>query len=749
MKPEPVTYIARVLQSAPIFSSVGNKLLEQMAQSAILVMLEPGRPLWLSGDRADAVFVVSEGVLATFVADIEGIDRNVRTTKAGDVMGEVQLLTGGARIATVRAMTRSVLVRLERSDLDQAVNTHPELLERVTELIIRRLQQQELLRALENFLGDNPVVLSDALQHAQWMSLSRGSVLMRKGDPATDCYLVLTGALVALADAEADMPRVLGTIRPGETVGEMELLTSVPLAGRTRSSTVIACQASQVVRFDMTYFEGLLLSAPKSLLGVCRNLVERSQAHAKPKPTEELIVGIIADSPREQLACVTTRLQRALDRFAPTEVLTLDRIREIGLLSAPETLNANHPAWMRLSAWLEDHRKASKHIILVAQIGDGDWAQRVIAMAHTVLFLVDPSDEPAVNDFETALFSNLSGKPWEPSIQLLLAHPAETLLPSGTKNWLSPRRLDAHHHVRIDRQDDFDRVARLLTGRAVGLALSGGGARGFAHLGVLSALLDARIPIDRLTGTSFGALIAALAAHGRPLSTLATIASGAINAYGAPFGDYAFPMMAMLRSRRLSSGIQRMFGDVYLEDLWLPCSIVTTNLSTAKRQVFDRGLLWPRALASASPPVVTLPIAIDGVFHCDGGVTDNLPVSVLKEQHCRWVLASHVGTVPRFGLAEKAFPSPWAMIWDRVACSGNNTRQFPTLFEILLRVTTLSSDGRLDEIQSECDLFFEPEVGKLPLLDFTKPGPAIEAGCEHAREVLRTSPMAAEILAKV
>jgi len=77
---------------------------------------------------------------------------------------------------------------------------------------------------------------------------------------------------------------------------------------------------------------------------------------------------------------------------------------------------------------------------------------------------------------------------------LVLIHPPGTPLPSGTKRWLAPRRLVRHHHVRDEVENDIERVARYVAGCAYGVALSGGGARGFAHIGVLQAIEEAGVP---------------------------------------------------------------------------------------------------------------------------------------------------------------------------------------------------------------------------------------------------------------
>ena len=92
--------------------------------------------------------------------------------------------------------------------------------------------------------------------------------------------------------------------------------------------------------------------------------------------------------------------------------------------------------------------------------------------------------------------------------ELVLAHPAGTPDPRRTQDWLRARTVDRHHHVVVGRDDDVDRVARLLLGRGIGVVFSGGGARGFAAVGVLRALEELRVPIDAVGGASVGAIIA-------------------------------------------------------------------------------------------------------------------------------------------------------------------------------------------------------------------------------------------------
>ena len=113
---------------------------------------------------------------------------------------------------------------------------------------------------------------------------------------------------------------------------------------------------------------------------------------------------------------------------------------------------------------------------------------------------------PALSEIETELLSG--DDRWdEVRKRLILLHPKTTQWPVGTMNWLKNRQVFKHHHIRWGNEADLDRLARFLSGRAVGLVLSGGGARGFAHIGVIRALQEANIPIDVVGATAWGRLL--------------------------------------------------------------------------------------------------------------------------------------------------------------------------------------------------------------------------------------------------
>jgi NTE family protein len=175
--------------------------------------------------------------------------------------------------------------------------------------------------------------------------------------------------------------------------------------------------------------------------------------------------------------------------------------------------------------------------------------------------------------------------------------------------------------------------------RRVGLALGGGVVRGIAHLGVLTVLVEAGIPIDCISGTSVGALIAAAYASGRSPEELLK------NALEFRWHRLIKPVL----SRRgffsfapLTHWIKRELGDLQLEDLGIPCAIVATDLRCGEPVAFVQGNMPVIVQASCSVPGVVVPVELGGRLLCDGGVSDMLPVAILREMGAEYVIAVDV-----------------------------------------------------------------------------------------------------------
>jgi NTE family protein len=178
-------------------------------------------------------------------------------------------------------------------------------------------------------------------------------------------------------------------------------------------------------------------------------------------------------------------------------------------------------------------------------------------------------------------------------------------------------------------------AARDITNQKVGLALGAGSIRGYAHIGVLSAIESWNIPVDFIAGTSIGAAIASAYAVGFPPETCERI----IDWMGRRAFKIAVPRHAMLSNSGLREGLQRIARDRHIEELRIPLAIITADIKTGREVAFNRGLLWPAILASMAIPGAYPAVPIGNLMLVDGGVINPLPSDAVAKMGADIVIA--------------------------------------------------------------------------------------------------------------
>ncbi|MBI5744666.1 MAG: patatin-like phospholipase family protein [Elusimicrobia bacterium] len=180
---------------------------------------------------------------------------------------------------------------------------------------------------------------------------------------------------------------------------------------------------------------------------------------------------------------------------------------------------------------------------------------------------------------------------------------------------------------------------------AVGLALSGGGARGFAHTGVLEALGYAGFPVDYVAGTSMGALIGAIYSSGQPIEELWTFGRDAARLkVGKDFtGIKMLPLLIadkLITPKYITRFIESRMGGLTFEKLKKPFACTAMDIRTGEKVVFTEGPLDIAVRASVNLPGVFAPVQYRHRYLVDGGVVDNVPVDAARDLGADWVLAS-------------------------------------------------------------------------------------------------------------
>lgn len=713
------------LRMVELLSGVGDELLERISTLVMTETFDQGETLVVEAEVGADLYFVRSG---TFVATVsEGQEtREVGRLGRGEVIGESQLIAGGRRTATVRAMEKSEVLLLPAAGLDALMAESEPLREALSNVIHSRLRDAALRVALARALGSDPELLDLLSDRSSWVQLQRGEILWEQGTPADDWYVLVSGELSIIINKHG-VRREVGCVRRGEVFGEIALLRAEP-----RTATILAARECWLARFDHCLLAEEVLTRNSALQALLHTVTNRLSTQIWSAANSAPVIAILPRDPGIDTDGFLSGLTQSMGSRG--RVVTPQMLRAEGVVGNAESLPVEHPGWLRFEAWVESHRRGTGNLLLVTDGRDNAWTRAAVAQADRVLLLVDSDSSHQLNDMERAILDHSQGQAVAP-VWLVIEHPADRDIPTGTALWLDPRELEHHAHIRRGHQRDIARLARWLVGEMLGVALSGGGARGFVHLGAAEAIFDAGYELDLIVGTSAGAMVGSLLARDEAPRELTERSEVAIAAQGNPFAEFDLPLISLLRSRRLRDGLHQIFEEMAIEDSWIPLRVVATNLTESRRIVFQRGPVWQRVFASSSPPGLMPPVQYDNVLLCDGGLVDNLPVSVLVEAGCKLKLASYVGSSYSLVSPKGGLPTSWALLIDRIL-RRRRYEDVPTLMATLLQCISVPSAVQLEAARSATDIFLQPDLSAFSVTDFNSAQAMFETGETHARAVM-------------
>ncbi len=716
-----------LLRRLELLRSLDDTALKALAKRVEPIQLQEGQGLVRQGESDDAMYAVAFGTLRAVTVLPSGEEQILERYGPGQVLGEIQLVLGGVWTANIKAESPCLLYRLRRAVLDAVWDHEAERLEPLVWIIRSRIGRAQMAEVLPAFLGPLDTQALDELgKQVQWVTLRRGEALFRQGDPADGWYIVLSGRLQVLRRDEFGDLKTLGEIGRGESVGELSLLSGEP-----RIVTPYALRDTELIRFSLEGFHALIDRYPLALKKLTRALIQKSiiapHASAQRKASTRYYA-LIPTGPSAPVALFAQALRNALSTLGPTLGLGAQELATLGVLHDVACLPEGHPKWLRFTSWMEEEGPHHAYVVLETDATLTPWTRRAVRLADHVVLVADATATPEPGPIEVGLLAAHDHDRVRARRSLVLVHPPATRLPSGTQAWLSHRQLDSYHHVRLGDPGDLARLASILSGRAVGLTLGGGGARGYAHIGVAAALRELGIPIDMVGGTSMGAVIAAQVALG--LSREEMIDLNLRFMKRKPFAQYTVPMLALLNARRLQEGMQMAVGETRIEDLWVNYFAVSTNLTTTEMVVHDRGPVWEAVRASVSLPGILPPFVRGSHLLADGGVINNLPGDVMRQRGAGSVIAVNVSSADGVRVPPSGIPSEWRIFWHKVLPFARPI-PVPGLPAIVMRTLLLASAHRTALVERDADLVLKPPLNTYGLLEFNKIHDIAELGYRY------------------
>ncbi|HTH04393.1 MAG TPA: patatin-like phospholipase family protein, partial [Ilumatobacteraceae bacterium] len=308
-------------------------------------------------------------------------------------------------------------------------------------------------------------------------------------------------------------------------------------------------------------------------------------------------------------------------------------------------------------------------------------------------------------------------------------------LPRGTAQLLRRVGVDDVVHVRDRSAVHIARLGRLASGNGIGLVLSGGGARGFAHLGVYRALVEAGVPVDAVGGCSIGAPLGAAIAGEVPTGQLVDV----VQRQFEHLLDYTLPMVSLVKGQRISSSIASVLGDLDIEDLWIPFYCVSTNLTRSQLEVHRRGSASRAVRASVAIPGILPPVPYGDDLLVDGGVLNNMPFEAMRnDRRIDTVIAVDVAPDrgPRASSDFGTSVSGFRALASSVRPTGAS---YPSLASVLLRSMLVGAvhNQRLSAASETIDLLIKLDLPGVGLLDFKRVHEVADRGYSSSRDTVQ------------
>lgn len=500
--------------------------------------------------------------------------------------------------------------------------------------------------------------------------------LFRAGEPAAQLHVVLSGRLEVVAP-EGTLLREVG---PGSVLGELAVLT-----GSRRSASIRARRDSELLAVEGMQFQALVRSDGGLAFALLRELSQQLQRSAG--------IGSVEAPPAVFTVLVAGNVPGAAVLWREL----VDAFAALGSAAALEGPPADGRPFGETLARLE---AAHDHVLL---LGDGppEWRSFAIRQADRVVVVAGASPPPPDEALEGG--------------ELVFCEAVPAALIADWLDALGPR---AHHFVEPQRRrEGTSRAARRIAGRSLGLVLSGGGARGAAHIGVLAALAENGLDVDRVGGCSIGSFVGAMAASGRDPESIRDVWREEL-ARRSPFSDYTVPRASLIRGRRAEAMLRRVFGELTLEELPRACFTVSADLISSELVVHRRGPVWEAVGTSMAIPGLAPPQRRGSRLLVDGGILDNLPVDVMA--------AAGEGPVVAVDVVRKPGPQDPA----------DEELPLPSIMETLARATVLGSAERSARNRALAAVTIEPPVQDIALRAFSQLDRAIEAGRAAAEAAL-------------
>lgn len=664
--------------------------------------------LYRHEDPAKQIFFLLDGELTILERTTDTDWVVIDHVEPGEPIGEMGLIFGNKRHYSVQASAASDLAALPLATFEALGKDHPELVETAVRFIQRRTEQSQLLQALQKLFQEEAAAIFDLLEaDLAWHHLEDGDWL----DVQEGLYILVNGRLQSLINGE-----VRNEIEPGQTIGE-----TVMIAGGQNEASYQALYESTLAYLTTDLFKKLTATHPAAFQALASTAINQLRAVVSNEFDADALV-TVAVVPLGQSERITTfceRLEKTLTRYGSSIHLTSSRVNAASEQPEWSQTAQNDPWNIRLRAWLDEQEANHRFVIYQTDPEVTPWTRRAILRAEYILLVGEGDGEPRLTEIEQQLITEKTLETVRRRVLVMLHSDAEKT-PSGTQRWLELRNMEDVYHVRWNLSGDVARIGRFLSGNSIGVVLGGGGARGFAHIGVLKAMQELGIPIDFIGGTSVGGMTAAAYAYVIDVEKIYR-ATQVTLVENNPFTAYTLPLMAVLRPSAMDTNYKAFWKDTDIADLWVPYFSIGANITTAEMVVQRTGKVWESVRITQALPGVVVPFIRDNELFIDGGIIDNVPTATMRKLNRGPIISVNIS--PEEDLQTEFhydhLPSPWQILQHRYSPFRQTLNTF-SIGDVMMRSLVVNSIRQTEEAKQYADIWLNPDCRGVGMLEITQ-----------------------------
>ena len=431
------------------------------------------------------------------------------------------------------------------------------------------------------FSSLNESILHTLISKMNRIELSQSDTLFEQNNEPAYVYILFNGKLAAQLTIKRQI-KTVGYFEKGDMVGELAALSNEPYP-----YSIIALNHSILYQLPAEEFVHLCHLHPSMMLATTYPLIVRSQNHIHSLSREKTHkqIAILPINNNQNIHAFITQLTPLIEE--KSSIILISELSSEFQHRSPELIKEKIQN-------IEQLKKSSQQIFYILKSTDSPLAKLALKKADTLYLVANAHSKPEIDPFIVDTLQHNKAL-LKSSPNLVLLHNEWIKQPKLSSLWLQLHPFNMHYQVRLGCKKHFTRLLRFMREKAVGLVLSGGGTRGWAHLGAIKAIVEQKIPIDFVGGTSVGAIIGGCYALHETFDSAFAYFQKIISAsrHSISARSFTLPHVSIFDGKSFTDSLYEVFDETLIEDLWLPYFCISSNLANFNEAVANQ--MWDEA----------------------------------------------------------------------------------------------------------------------------------------------------------